>query len=155
MIQRWAKHVRSEDATILEMIAVIKRAIFLDSNFEARPIQILSILILLDRKDQGGRLLQILTGEGKSTVVSILAVIKALQNQHVDIITSSITLAKRDAHERKGFYDYFNVTVAHNNDETSYSSGPKLCYQKDIVYGNSSQFQFDLLRHEFSLLNTR
>ncbi|CAF4871145.1 unnamed protein product, partial [Rotaria sp. Silwood1] len=155
MIQRWAKHVRSKPATVLEMIAVIKRAIFLDSNFEPRPIQILAILILLDRKDQGGRLLQILTGEGKSTVVSILAVIKALQNQHVDIITSSITLAKRDAHERKEFYDYFNVTVAHNNDETSYSSGPKLCYQADIVYGNSSQFQFDLLRHEFSLLNTR
>ncbi|CAF4455695.1 unnamed protein product, partial [Didymodactylos carnosus] len=98
---------------------------------------------------------QILTGEGKSTVVSILAVIKALQDQHVDIITSSITLSKRDSHERKGFYDYFNITVAHNNDETNYTSGPKLCYQADIVYGNSSQFQFDLLRHEFSLLNTR
>ncbi|CAF1622174.1 unnamed protein product, partial [Didymodactylos carnosus] len=56
MIQRWAKHNRSKAVTILEMIAVIKRAIFLDSNFEPRPIQILAILILLDRKDQGGRL---------------------------------------------------------------------------------------------------
>ena len=157
-IQEWAKTVRRSDRskpTINEMIAVMKRAVYLDSNFEPRPIQIFAILILLDAKGQGGRLLQILTGEGKSTVVSMLAVIKALQNEHVDIITSSITLAKRDAHERKSFYDYFNVTVAHNNDETSYTSGPKQCYQSDIVYGNSSQFQFDLLRHEFSLLNTR
>jgi preprotein translocase subunit SecA len=45
--------------------------------------------------------------------------------------------------------------VSHNNDETSYSSGPKECYKADVVYGNSSQFQFDLLRHEFSLSNTR
>ena len=159
MIQKWAKYIRQSDnahqPTPFEIIAVMKRAVYLDSNFEPRPIQILAILILLDARDQGGRLLQILTGEGKSTVVSMLAVIKALQNQHVDIITSSITLAKRDALERKTFYDYFNLNVAHNNDETSYTSGPKLCYQADIVYGNSSQFQFDLLRHEFSLLNTR
>ncbi|UJR06676.1 hypothetical protein I4U23_010962 [Adineta vaga] len=154
-----AKYVRQLDnlfqSTLLEMIAVMKRAIYLDSNFEPRPIQILAILILLDVRSQGGRLLQILTGEGKSTVVSILAAIKALQKQHVDIITSSMTLAKRDAQERKSFYEYFNITVAHNNDETSYTSGPKQCYHADVVYGNSSQFQFDLLRHEFSLLNTR
>ena len=158
-IQDWATCVRKLDSSkqpsIFEVIAVIKRAVYLESNFEPRPIQILAILILLDTKEQGGRLVQILTGEGKSTVVSMLAVIKALQNQHVDIITSSITLAKRDAHEKKSFYDFFNVTVTHNNDETSYTSGPKPCYQADIVYGNSSQFQFDLLRHEFSLLNTR
>ncbi|CAF3863404.1 unnamed protein product, partial [Adineta steineri] len=158
-IEDWAKHVRQSDtssqSTLFEMIAVMKRAVYLDSNFEPRLIQILAILILLDTRDQGGRLLQILTGEGKSTVVSILAAIKALQKQHVDIITSSITLAKRDAHERKSFYNYFNITVAHNNDETSYTSGPKQCYHADVVYGNSSQFQFDLLRHEFSLLNTR
>ncbi|CAF4050160.1 unnamed protein product, partial [Adineta steineri] len=158
-IEDWAKHARrsdsSSESTLFEIIAVMKRAVYLDSNFEPRPIQILAILILLDTTDQRGRILQILTGEGKSTVVSILAAIKALQNQHVDIITSSITLAKRDAQERKSFYDYFNITVAHNNDETSYTSGPKQCYHADVVYGNSSQFQFDLLRHEFSLLNTR
>jgi preprotein translocase subunit SecA len=133
----------------------MKRAVYLDSNFEPRPIQILAVLIMFDTNDQGGRLLQILTGEGKSTVVSMLAVIKALNNLHVDIITSSMTLARRDAHERKSFYDYFDITVSHNNDETSYSSGPKECYKADVVYGNSSQFQFDLLRHEFSLSNTR
>ena len=158
-IETWAKVVRAPNnvnrPTVFEMIAVMKRAVYLDSNFEPRPIQILAILIMLDTKDQGGRLLQILTGEGKSTVVSMLAVIKALHNLHVDIITSSIALAKRDTHERKSFYDYFKITVSHNNDETSYSSGPKECYKADVVYGNSSQFQFDLLRHEFSLSNTR
>jgi hypothetical protein len=158
-IGKWAQLVRESNNAkrpiLFEMLAVMKRAVYLDSNFEPRPIQILAVLIMFDTNDQGGRLLQILTGEGKSTVVSMLAVIKALNNLHVDIITSSMTLARRDAHERKSFYDYFDITVSHNNDETSYSSGPKECYKADVVYGNSSQFQFDLLRHEFSLSNTR
>ncbi|CAF4449934.1 unnamed protein product, partial [Rotaria sp. Silwood2] len=34
---------------------------------------------MLDSKDHGGRLLQISTGEGKSTVIAMLAVIKALE----------------------------------------------------------------------------
>ncbi|CAF1026633.1 unnamed protein product, partial [Didymodactylos carnosus] len=140
---------------LFEILAVIKRAVYLDSHFEPRPIQILAVLFILDRNDQGGRLLQILTGEGKSTVVSILAVIKALQSQHVDIVTSAMTLAKRDAHEREKFYKYFEIQVSHNNDETSYVFGPKTCYAANVVYGTSSQFQFDLLRHDFSLLYTR
>ncbi|CAF1360898.1 unnamed protein product [Adineta ricciae] len=160
-IQNWAAKVYTFQSTALnrcplsEILAVIKRAVHLDSHFEPRPIQVLAVLIMLDRNQQGGRLLQILTGEGKSTVVSILAVIKGLQNQHVDIITSSMTLAKRDAHEREKFYQYFKLSVSHNNDETNYVSGPKPCYAANIVYGTSSQFQFDLLRHEFSLLDTR
>ncbi|CAF1229096.1 unnamed protein product [Adineta ricciae] len=160
-IQNWATKVYTFQSTasnrcpLSEILAVIKRAVYLDSHFEPRPIQVLAVLIMLDRNQQGGRLLQILTGEGKSTVVSILAVIKGLQNQHIDIITSSMTLAKRDAHEREKFYEYFNLSVSHNNDETSYVSGQKPCYAASIVYGTSSQFQFDLLRHEFSLLDTR
>ena len=158
-IKEWSQLVcqcsTSTRPSLAEMLAIIKRAVYLDSNFEPRPIQILTIIIVLDPNHHGGRLLQILTGEGKSTIVSMLAVIKALENQHVDIITSSMTLAKRDAHEKEQFYDFFDLKVAHNNDETSYVSGPKACYRANIVYGNSSQFQFDLLCHEFSLLNTR
>lgn len=152
-IQNWANNRSTKELS--EMIAVIKRAIYLDSSFEPRLIQILSILIMLDTNNSHGRLLQILTGEGKSSIVSMLAVIKALQGKHVDIVTSSITLAKRDAHERVNFYSMFNLTVAHNNDEISYVKGLKTCYTKDIVYGTSSQFQFDILRDEFSLLGTR
>jgi preprotein translocase subunit SecA len=43
----------------------------------------------------------------------------------------------------------------HKNDETVHAKGLKTCYQAKIVYGTSSQFQFDILRDEFSLLGTR
>ncbi|CAF4154126.1 unnamed protein product [Rotaria sp. Silwood2] len=160
-IQYWAKEVFCQHSEqfikdqLIEVMAVIKRAVQLDSNFELRHVQLIAVMIMLDSKDHGGRLLQILTGEGKSTVIAMLAVIKALEGKQVDIVTSSITLAKRDAHERKQFYEMFNMTVSHNNDEVNYVEGPKNCYEAKIVYGNSSQFQFDILRNDFSLLNTR
>jgi preprotein translocase subunit SecA len=49
---------------------------------------------MLDAKN--ARLLEIATGEGKSTIISAVAVIKALQGHQVDVITSSSILAKRD-----------------------------------------------------------
>ncbi|CAF4154283.1 unnamed protein product, partial [Rotaria sp. Silwood2] len=160
-IQYWANEVFCQHSEqfikdqLIEVMAVIKRAVQLDSNFELRHVQLIAVMIMLDSKDHGGRLLQILTGEGKSTVIAMLAVIKALEGKQVDIVTSSITLAKRDAHERKQFYEMFKMTVSHNNDEVNYVEGPKNCYEAKIVYGNSSQFQFDILRNDFSLLNTR
>ncbi len=86
-----------------EIIAVIKRAIEIDSRKnggqrnELRTVQLLSILLMLDAKH--ARLLEIATGEGKSTIISALAVIKALQGHQVDVITSSSILAKRDVKE--------------------------------------------------------
>jgi len=161
-IKKWAEDLYSnrnqhDFVKILpEMIAVLKQAIYLESTrYYPRLIQIISILIILDPTHVNGRLLQILTGEGKSSIVSMLVVIKALQGKQIDIVTSSMTLAKRDAHGRENFYSMFNLTVAHNNDEKTYIQGEKECYKKPIVYGTSSQFQFDILRHEFSLLNTR
>jgi len=41
-------------------------------------------------------LLEILTGEGKSTTVSCLAAILAISGKEVDIVTTSELLAKRD-----------------------------------------------------------
>lgn len=43
-----------------------------------------------------GRIAQVRTGEGKSTIVAILSAYMALQGYFVDIITSSEYLAKRD-----------------------------------------------------------
>lgn len=42
-------------------------------------------------------LMQVATGEGKSTIVSALAILYALQGKKVDIFTSNSVLAERDA----------------------------------------------------------
>jgi preprotein translocase subunit SecA len=66
--------------------------------------QILSCLVALSASKDQGRLLQVATGEGKSTIVSVLAIIHALKGKKVDIVTSSPVLAERDAKEKAGLY---------------------------------------------------
>ncbi|CAF4947933.1 unnamed protein product, partial [Rotaria socialis] len=149
-VDYWTK---INDFTI-EALAVIKQANFLHTEFNLSDAQILSCLIALNANVDEGRLLQIGTGEGKSTIVSVLAVIHALKGKKVDIITSSPVLAERDAKEKAKFYNMFDLQCSDNNDKSIYLSGPKKCYRKDIVYGEATQFQFDTLRTEYAQLNT-
>ncbi|CAF4218279.1 unnamed protein product, partial [Rotaria magnacalcarata] len=144
-IRRWADIVKENvdywtkinDFTI-EALAVIKQANLLHTEFNLTDAQILSCLIALNANVDKGRLLQIGTGEGKSTIVSVLAVIHALKGKKVDIITSSPILAERDAKEKAKFYNMFDLQCSDNNDKSIYLAGPKKCYKKDIVYASTS-----------------
>ena len=70
------------------------------SGHVVRDAQIISVILLADKNSQKGKLLQISTGEGKSTIISIFAILLALKGNNVDIITSSPILAGRDAKEK-------------------------------------------------------
>ncbi len=160
-IFNWAKKLRqlegqTEDNNFLpEMLAVLKRAMNLHKGFEPRLAQVLTIYAMLKTKCDGrGFLAQIKTGEGKSAIIALLAAIKGLQGKTVDIVTSSSELAKRDAIEWTHFYAMFGLTVS-DNTRDMYSGKVKECYKADIVYGDSGNFQFDILRHEYSQMGTR
>ncbi|CAF3770075.1 unnamed protein product, partial [Rotaria sp. Silwood1] len=138
-----------------ELICVVKRAIFLHNTkqqFEPRATQILSLLLMLNASEANiARLAQIKTGEGKSVIIAMFAAIKALNGNKVDIVTTSPLLAKRDAENKNRFYTMLNLTVGEN----SGMSSTKPCYTNDIVYGSVNDFQFDILKDEYSLLGTR
>ncbi|CAF3657980.1 unnamed protein product, partial [Rotaria socialis] len=159
-ISSWTKEIRKQDKnsnSVEEILAVIKRAIYLSYEFEPRTIQIIAVLIMLEKSNEEGLLAQIATGEGKSITIVILATIKALQGELVDIVTSSPLLAKRDAEKHAKFYNLFDLKVSENSDDYYNYDGLKKCYADDIqiVYGDASNFQFDILREEYSLLGTR
>lgn len=159
-IERWREKLTKEEAKnpshLPEILAVIKRVCFLHSHYEPREVQIIAVLSLLFRENAKGRFLQVSTGEGKSIIIAILAVIKALQGETVDIVTSSPDLARRDTDEYQKFYNHFGLKAGCNG-EQKYTSGLKSCYGDtiSIVYGYVNDFQFDILRHEYNLLNTR
>ncbi|CAF1106068.1 unnamed protein product [Rotaria sordida] len=154
MVKAYITHCIDTEDFIIEALAVIKQANFIDTGFHLTDAQILSCLIILNANKNQGRLLQVGTGEGKSTIISVLAVVYALLGSTVDIITSSPVLAERDAKEKENFYSMFDLQCSHNNDKAVYLSGPKVCYRKQIVYGEAAQFQFDTLRTEYAELNT-
>ena len=156
-IRAWSTHYKlNRDSTrVSELICVIKRAIVLHNpkqSFEPRTIQILSLLLMLDAsKNNHARLAQIKTGEGKSVIIAMLAAIHALNGHLVDIVTTSPLLAKRDAENKKSFYKMLSLTVGEN----SGTENVKSCYKCDVVYGNVNEYQFDILKDEYSLLGTR
>lgn len=156
-IQVWAKTVKEKGFNDYEAIAVIYQANFLITGHRLTYTQMLCCIVALSENTEiqkRGKLLQVATGEGKSTIICILAIIKALRGQKVDVITSSPILAERDAQQKAQLYRMFGLTVSDNRDKTVYLKGEKDCYKKDVVYGEMSQFQFDILRDRYSKLDT-
>ena len=156
-INNWSKEIKSKGKQFsnLEAIAVIKRANFIFTGYHLTDTQILcSLIALKEEPNTRGKLLQVATGEGKSTIVCILAIINALKNKQVHVITSSPVLAERDSREKMKLFKMFGLTCGNNNDKTVYLHGRKDCYKADIVYGEMSQFQFDTLRDQYSMLGT-
>ena len=155
-IIKWSNTAKSSEwlntmEGIKEAVAVISRANYLLTGYTPRFTQIITVLLMIKTGDNG-LLMQVATGEGKSLIVSMLAVIKCLQGHTVDIVTSSPILAKRDAIEMTPFYEMFDISVTDNENR---SGGAKSWYSKDIVYGSAGNFQGDLLRHEFEWWGTR
>ena len=103
---------------IIPIIILSNKYIF---NYEPRKIQIIALLLFLYKEKTKGLIEQIPTGEGKTSISSFLAVIEALEGKKVDIITSSLVLAERDATLLKNFYNLFGLTVDYcrNSDPNS------------------------------------
>ena len=154
-IKQWAKNAKkAKEFDNEEAIAVLFQANHLVFRHRLTFTQILCCLIALKKGKMTNKLLQVATGEGKSTIICILAIIHALRGNKVDVITSSPVLAERDAKHKTELYQMFGLNCTDNGDKTVYIKGKKDCYQADVVYGEMSQFQFDYLRDKYSNLGT-
>ncbi|GAA31514.2 protein translocase subunit secA, partial [Clonorchis sinensis] len=160
-VQNWAMKVKQQDYAnhpdrIYEVVAVLKRAVEVSSHFTPRDVQLVALLCLLNPQPHKGRLLQVDTGEGKTTIVAMFAAAKALQGHKVDIVTSSAELAVPQSEQQREFYSLFGLTVGHNSRRKGSDQARIIkCYKNDIVYGAAEDFQADLLRQEFSRITTR
>ena len=145
----------------IELISImikVNRKIF---RYKPREIQIIAVLFFLFKDKNSGLIEEILTGEGKTIIISFLAVIKAFQGKKIDILTSSTVLAERDAKEMKPFYNYFGLSVdfcVRDFKETFRNTFLEEikerqecfgCYKADIVYGDPLSFEGDILRTNF------
>jgi len=133
------------DNNIAEVIAVVSHAAHdtvLKGKYYPRPIQQLEVLSLY--KSLKGTFAQIDAGEGKSMVIAMFALIKAIQGRLVDIVTSSDVLAKRDTLKHQAFYNRFGINASHNTDGRKDGEAND-CYLSPIVYGDILHFDGDAL----------
>jgi hypothetical protein len=155
MAQQIKGKLKNSDNVICNTIALMDRVWNLLEGFRLRNTQILTALIFFHNQNNQGRLCQIQTGEGKTIIVALLAVIRALQGHKVDVITSNPLLAADGVKETKKFYSVFGLTVSTNNVGEESGNQDKIGYTADILYGTISNFQFDYLKDTFEGFNLR
>ena len=154
-LDRIRKSEQKYDVDVLSScLAVTSMALHICKKFWPSNTQLVSYCLLIDRRtNKKGRLLEILTGEGKSCVIAMVAATYALLGRTVDIVTSSPVLSQRDAEE---WHTYFNTleldadcNVEDRRDEDNQ------CYRCLIVYGTVETFARDILKTEFLIQDVR
>lgn len=164
-IKAWVNVVKSEKGKSIhsdwvlehrdEVIAVIMRAVQLTqltAKDVPRDTQILALLIYMDAAEKRqGRLGQVATGEGKTLITAMLAILHVLRGNPVNVITSSSVLAEGDAKDTKELYDLFGLSVSNNCDEEVRNNPDKRRerYRSQIIYGDVGSFQRDQLLTQF------
>ena len=97
---------------------------------------------------QGKKLMQqISTGEGKTMILCMVAIYKALLGENVDIVTSSSVLATRDAEKQKPLYELFGITVSYCCHDST--DKRQKAYHSSVIYGDIGSFQRDILETNF------
>src|ERR1700682_2867304 len=85
------------------------------------------------------------TGEGKTLVATLPAVLNALTGRGVHVVTVNDYLARRDSEWMGRIYTFLGLSVGvivHGLDD----SERKQAYAADVTYGTNNEFGFDYLR---------
>src|SRR5579863_7829104 len=92
-----------------------------------------------------GKIAEMKTGEGKTLVATLPAVLNSLAGRGVHVVTVNDYLARRDAEWMGRIYNFLGLdvgVVVHGlNDQQR-----KISYGCDITYGQNNEFGFDYLR---------
>src|SRR5580765_8518324 len=103
-------------------------------------VQLIGGLVLHD-----GKIAEMKTGEGKTLVAALPAVLNSLASRGVHIITVNDYLARRDAEWMSPLYRALGMTVGvivHDLDDLQ----RRAAYAADITYGTNNEYGFDYLR---------
>jgi len=92
-----------------------------------------------------GKIAEMKTGEGKTLVATLPAVLNALTGRGVHIVTVNDYLARRDAEWMSPIYRSLGLTVGVIVHDLS-DAERRAAYGADITYGTNNEFGFDYLR---------
>ncbi|MGE3107909.1 MAG: hypothetical protein AB7G11_16785 [Phycisphaerales bacterium] len=136
---------RQDDTTVRAAMAGIREIARRETGEQPYLVQIMGALALYH-----GRIIEMLTGEGKTLTASIAAPLLAWQHRRLHVLTVNDYLAMRDADSRAGIYRRCGCTVGaiHQNLEPDARFD---VYARSIVYGTPKQITADWLRDQIRL----
>lgn len=136
----------------LQLIAIGREAIRMHFGIYPYSTQVLAVLGLLNFPEKmKGRIAQVRTGEGKSTIITMLAFYQACLGRKVDVVSSSRYLAERDYKKYRNFYSGFGISISHlcTNRPT------KENFSGQLIFGTNTDFEFALIKEQLWSYNQR
>lgn len=144
--------VKGSEDYIVRALALIRQAVYLSKGYYPYNTQFLVVLAMIySPTEMKGRLGQVKTGQGKSIIVNMLAAFLGMYHACIDIVTSSESLAKRDAKESQDYFAIFGLTVGHCCEEELTSA----MFKPNILYGTPFKFEWAALQDEYDMLAIR
>src|SRR6266481_1197750 len=128
------------EAAIVPAFALVREAGCRFLNMRHFDVQLIGGIVLHE-----GKISEMKTGEGKTLVATLPAVLNALAGRGVHIVTVNDYLARRDAEWMSPLYRALGLSVGvivHDLDDDQ----RRAAYGADITYGTNNEFGFDYLR---------
>ncbi len=146
------------DDVLPEVFAMTREAMKRTLDMRHFDVQLIGGAVL-----HQGRIAEMRTGEGKTLVAPLAAVLNSLTGRGVHIVTVNDYLARRDPQWMGPIYDFLGVSVGMITHDASYvfepgypTSDERLinlrpverseAYAADVTYGTNNEFGFDYLR---------
>jgi preprotein translocase subunit SecA len=128
------------EPSIVPAFALVREAGRRFLNMRHFDVQLIGGMVLHE-----GKISEMKTGEGKTLVATLPAVLNALAGRGVHIVTVNDYLARRDAEWMSPLYKALGLSVGvivHDLDDDQ----RRAAYGADITYGTNNEFGFDYLR---------
>jgi len=136
----------NEDSNdLIKIFAAVREASQRTLGLRHFDCQLVGGLVLND-----GNIAEMKTGEGKTLVATLPAILNALKGQKVYIVTVNDYLAERDANWMRPIYEYFGLKVSSLTSAQNFKD-KKESYDSNIIYCTSSELGFDYLRDNMVL----
>ena len=124
------------------LLAALRAMVLQVRHIYPYDTQMLTLLTTLNApKTLKGRIPEVKTGEGKSTLVSMLAAFRASMGEYVDVVTSSGDLAERDQQTFAAFYEATGTTSSHLNVDHATQND----FRGRVIYATTYDFEASLL----------
>ena len=139
------KNNKNLNKILPDVFAIVREASKRTLNMEHFDVQLMGGIVLNE-----GKIAESPTGSGKTLIATCPAVLNAITEKSVIIVTVNEYLAKRDSIEMGKIYNFLGLTVGCIlHDMTNLEKQNE--YKKDIVYVTNSELGFDYLRDNLVL----
>ncbi|MER3418740.1 MAG: preprotein translocase subunit SecA, partial [Chloroflexota bacterium] len=146
------------DEILPEVFAAAREAMKRTLGMRHFDVQLLGGVVL-----HQGKIAEMKTGEGKTLVAPLAAILNALAGRGAHIVTVNDYLARRDAQWMGPIYHFLGISIGVITHDTSYVFEPgypttderllnlrpctrQEAYAADVTYGTNNEFGFDYLR---------